>query len=380
MFCLAARPDPDKPDEDPFDYFAPGQRLRLFDVVIRKLLAGSWRDAAGPKPSVDQLRAALRWLEDLAAIGDISDPVGTGLSRWPDAVTSHGDPPAGTREYVDHVAPPDPHEDVRDQTRRFVHRSLREHLTARALCRQPAGELAESLFQRLWFDPDWAEVIPTMIAGHPDADGLVDHLARLANAATPIDPIQALDYALLQAAARTEPRRGIETRRDTAIEQAIQTMLDRTEPQRWGHEFADVAHWPAIDSARNRLLRLLKDPGTDAETVDSYTWALSVLARGGPQPAELAEQVLRGIEDPNCDPMVAARLAKALAALAPEGLYTQRGAERVLGLVATPDLDVWDTIDLCEGLAALAPRASPPSVAPILSSDLSKAASMTPTR
>ena len=75
----------------------------------------------------------------------------------------------------------------------FLHRTVAEHLVARHLAALPSADWLEVVDQHLWFDPDWAEVIP-LLGGLLDPDSarrLVQHLLGQAD-----DPF---DHALLTA-------------------------------------------------------------------------------------------------------------------------------------------------------------------------------------
>jgi hypothetical protein len=118
----------------------------------------------GPAMRHDQRRRVLMprliaeatdWLEDLADAGNIDDHA-TGLGNWPDAITPPTDPPPGTDLYVSHVAAPSYRRRSDDpDARRFIHRSLREHLLAKALIRNDPTGVTTLVQRHLWFDPDW---------------------------------------------------------------------------------------------------------------------------------------------------------------------------------------------------------------------------------
>ena len=61
--------------------------------------------------------------------------------------------------------------------RRFVHRSLREHLVAEHVALQmPAEEAARELLNHLWYDPDWEYAAPAALAMHPQRDQVLKEL------------------------------------------------------------------------------------------------------------------------------------------------------------------------------------------------------------
>jgi hypothetical protein len=65
------------------------------------------------------------------------------------------------------LGPPD--DDTGLTRRRFVHRSIQEHLVAEHVAfRMTAGEAASELLTHLWYDPDWQYAAPAALAMHPE--------------------------------------------------------------------------------------------------------------------------------------------------------------------------------------------------------------------
>ena len=121
-------------------------------------LPAGWTDLM----SADQLRTAIRlagpaFTERNRSAADILQE----LSIDAGILVPAGDPSAGRRpSYL------------------FLHRTIAEYLVARHLASLPEADWLDVINQHLWFDPDWAEVIP-MLGGQLDASGacrLVDHL------------------------------------------------------------------------------------------------------------------------------------------------------------------------------------------------------------
>jgi hypothetical protein len=346
MFCIVARPDPHSPG-DTFDLFEPGRRLDLYDTVIAKLLFGTWRDT--PEPTDDLLDDAIPWLECLAVTGKIDDPA-TGLGNWPDAIEPPQGPPPGAAPYVSHVAAPNPRRAPGRQTRTFVHRSLREHLTAKALNHQEPAAVAAELLPHLWFDPDWLEVIPAVLAGHPQADQLVTELARLAGDITTSDPSHALEDVLVRAAALTTPDPHT-PRRTEAINDALTTACNRTPPKTWHEPLASALHWPATNSARTQLLDLLADPNIGGHNAVGLAEALVGLGPTRDQAQRASDRLLDLLADPSIRRGVAPKLAEVLASLRP----TSEVIDRILELVANPRARAAAVVGLAEALAGLGP-------------------------
>jgi NACHT domain len=351
MLCLVARHHPST-SGDPFELFEPGRRLELYEAVIVRLLWGSWRDST-QAPSDTEIDDAIRWLEGLAATGNKYDRV-TGLGQWPEPIP-HPGPPSDLIAYVSNVAAPDPRPVGTPQTWRFIHRSLREHLTARILCQREPVDLAVELLPHLWFDPAWADVIPSVIAGHPDADHLVDELDRLVDEIAPQDPTHAFENALLEAAARCSHDTSANPRRSTVIELAIHSALERHDPRSWGHVLRNAGHWPGADVARQDILDQLATPSLDGNITRGLAEALVALAPTDHHDETLAQQVLDLFATTNFNRYTAGALALALGALAPTDPQAQQGAQRILDLLADPSADLHPSTagELAQAVGAL---------------------------
>ncbi|MGD0241878.1 MAG: hypothetical protein ABSB59_16340 [Streptosporangiaceae bacterium] len=148
----------------------PSRRADLYAKVIRRMLTGRWRGSGGRDPDPDACVATLR---DWAWSAAVSHPV-SGIGAWAD---EFGTPrvrlPADDQEALDHVAPPlgPPDPDTGMRPRRFIHRSIREHLVAEHVAfRMTADQAAGELLNHLWYDPDWEDAAPVAFALHPQRD------------------------------------------------------------------------------------------------------------------------------------------------------------------------------------------------------------------
>jgi len=64
--------------------------------------------------------------------------------------------------------------------RRFIHRSLREHLVAEHVAmRMPAKDAADELLKHLWYDLDWEYTAPGALTTHPRREQVLKKLIRL---------------------------------------------------------------------------------------------------------------------------------------------------------------------------------------------------------
>ena len=124
----------------------------------------SGRSRTGPGPAADG--------DSLSGIGTWKDDFPTGPTRLEEA----------DDDAVDHVATPLglPDFDTQEVQRRFIHRSLREHLVAEYVAGLPTEEAADALLPHLWYDPDWEYVVPAALATHRDRDQLLRELVRRA--------------------------------------------------------------------------------------------------------------------------------------------------------------------------------------------------------
>jgi hypothetical protein len=161
----------------------PEFRRDLYSRVLRRILTGRWHgDDVGEdhrQPDADACLAALRaW----AWSGALSHPV-SGVGAWPDDVaTGRAGVGEADADALDHVATPlgRADDDTGLTPRRFIHRSVREHLVAEHVAGLPLDDAVGALLPHLWYDPDWEYCAPAAIAGHPEHDRLLRELIRRA--------------------------------------------------------------------------------------------------------------------------------------------------------------------------------------------------------
>jgi hypothetical protein len=148
----------------------PAFRYKLHRQVIDLMLKSPWRSGGGRPPDLGACKAALRtW----AWPGVAENHPVSGVGRWEDDIPTADEPlsPAG-QIAVDQVAAPsgDPDFYADETMRRFVHRSLREHLVAERVAKLPADQAAQELLPHLWYDSAWEYAAPAAIAMHPEHD------------------------------------------------------------------------------------------------------------------------------------------------------------------------------------------------------------------
>jgi hypothetical protein len=159
----------------------PDSRRHLYDKVIRRLLTGRWRSSGERWPDADAcVQALMSWAWD----GAVDNPVSR-TGTWPDDIPAA---PSGLPWADDSaldgiampVAPPDVDSGL--TPRRFIHRSIREHLVAEHVASLPAAQAAEMLLPHLWYDEDWRYPGAMAIAAHPRRDDLLRDLLHTAGA------------------------------------------------------------------------------------------------------------------------------------------------------------------------------------------------------
>ena len=157
----------------------PDLRRDLYTRVLRRMLTGRWRGSGDRKVDAD---TCLRTLRTWAWSGASTDPV-SDVGAWVDDIpTELGQLDEAHQDALDHVATPLglPDLDSGKTLRRFIHRSIREHLVAEHVASLPTDQAAQALLPHIWYDPDWEYAAPAAIAMHPHHDRLLRDLTCLA--------------------------------------------------------------------------------------------------------------------------------------------------------------------------------------------------------
>ena len=148
----------------------PEFRHELYEQVINRMLHGPWRSSQQPPARPGRLPG--KRCEPGPGRAAKNHPV-SGVGQWEDDIPTKQAQlsPAG-QAAVDHVAAPrgGPDFDTDETSRRFVHRSIREHLVAEHVASLPADQAVQELLPHLWYDPDWEYAAPAAIAMHPERD------------------------------------------------------------------------------------------------------------------------------------------------------------------------------------------------------------------
>jgi hypothetical protein len=273
----------------------PRFRRELFARAVNRLLTGSWRHAPPGPADRDVLLGQLRaWAWEAATDHPVS-----GVGTWADEIATAPlplderhrlrrlDQPA--LDALDHVATPTRVANVDTGTtpRRFIHRSVQEHLVAEHLAdphRFPLSEVTEILLPHLWFDTDWEYAAPAAVAGRPDRDALLRALILRAARAERIPS----DISIIDG-----------TYEFRAFLARLATQSDDTD---WSEEMARIigdarvalardlrltpvvasAHWAeSNERARAALMTTLRERGKELRGASIHQWGHALVRLGG---------------------------------------------------------------------------------------------------
>jgi hypothetical protein len=360
----------------------PSRRADLYTKVIRRMLLGRWRGNADHEPDPD-VEACLEILRDWAWSAAASNPL-SGVGAWEDEfftprVTRSRD----DREALDHVAsplgPPDP--DTGMTRRRFVHRSIREHLVAEYLAlRMPAGETAEELLKHLWYDPDWEYAAPAALAMHRQRDQILnDLLSRVTGGDQLPTDLAAIDgsWEVRRFLARLAQESGEDDWLPQAAGMIGQARMELAMSQQDNLREVVTSGWPTSNA---NILQSLLDlfPGQAGSPLELLSegddFALELFPAGADLGRALmlanavtqlamtvderarAREVLLGLLASQTDPAKAQGAADAVARLDPTPEQRAQAKEAVLGLLAG-QANPGTTLVLAEAVAQLDPTA-----------------------
>lgn len=153
----------------------PDFRRDLYSRVLKRMLTGRWRSNEDHLPDIDE---CLQILRGWAWSGTAQDHV-SGVGTWADDIPTGRVRLSNTAEdALDHIAAPlgPPDIDTGTTWRRFIHRTLREHLVAEHVASLTVPEAADALLAHLWYDPDWEYPVAAALAMHPQRDQLLSDL------------------------------------------------------------------------------------------------------------------------------------------------------------------------------------------------------------
>ena len=279
----------------------PDFRRDLYTKVLNRMLTGRWRDDDDRQPDAD---ACLQTLRAWAWAGAASNHPVSGVGTWADDIPTKrvrlGEADA---DALDHVATPlgPPDVDTGKTLRRFIHRSIREHLVAEHVASLPVDQAVEVLLPHLWYDPDWEYAAPAALAMHPQRDQLLrDLICRAASS----DQIPG-DLSVIDA--------GWEFRGLLARVAAESSEAD------WSPEVAGMIGQARVELARS---------GRFGDLGGAAPWGTS---------NRQAREALLGLLAGETDSWAAGRLAGGLAQLDPTAEDKRQAREALLGLLARAD-------------------------------------------
>ena len=158
----------------------PETRHGVHELVLWRLLSGLWRYSSTDGNPAKRAAYLRSWAWEGAKKNEM-----TGIGTWTDEIlTSYIEMSDQDRTAIDHVAVPVRLPDLATGAtlRRFVHRSIREYLTAEQVAQMSAAEAAEELLNHVWYDLDWEDAAPAALAMHPKRDQvlltLMHHVSR----------------------------------------------------------------------------------------------------------------------------------------------------------------------------------------------------------
>ncbi|RRD50450.1 NACHT domain-containing NTPase [Arachnia propionica] len=332
----------------------PGDKLprrtrELYSRIIDLLFTGRW--AKDPEQGID-LSACRATLQRWAWEGVKDAVTSFGLGAWPDTFTTEQE--VNLPRALDHVAPkqqyPAEHTFTRDRVeRRFLHRTLWEHLVAEHIATLTPKEAAEALLPHVWFDPDWQVTVPMAIATHPERSKLAKRLWRHhKDNPSPVQKVIStrLEELLLQAAGQTDPEdwtgESCDLIHDLRKHLAIRHPDLITASAQWTSSNA-----ACVETIRNAITAIT-NPWGRGPLIE----ALVKLDPTNTEKAKARAHILDTLPTAT-DPWDLARLIEALAQLDPT--EDQRAQARAHILDTLPTTNPRDRARLIEALVQLAP-------------------------
>ena len=304
----------------------PDFRRDLYTRVLNRMLTGRWRGDDDRQPDADTCLQTLRaWAWDGAAN---NHPV-SGVGMWADDIPTErirlGEADA---DALDHVATPlgPPDVDTGKIFRRFVHRSIREHLVAEYVASLPVDQAVKALLPHLWCDPDWEYAAPAALAMHPQRDQLLrDLICRVASSDEIPGDLSIIEWESPGLLAR---------------------IAAESSEADWSPEVAGVIGRAQVELARSgRLLAII--PGRFGDVGGAAHWGTSDRQTRGTLLALLARQT---------DGWLAGQLAGAVARIDPTAEDKRQARGALLALLAR-ETDSRGAAQLARGLAWLDPTA-----------------------
>ena len=312
----------------------PDLRRDLYTRVLRRMLTGRWRGRDDRKVDADTCLDTLRaWAWSGAAANHPVSEVGA----WADDIPSERKSlDEAHQDALDHVAAPFglPDVDSGETLRRFIHRSIREHLVAEHVATLPVDQAAEALLPHIWYDQDWEYAAPAAIAMHPDHDHLLQDLICRASGSdqipTDLSVIDAgWEFRRLLARIAAESNQADWSPHVAAMIGRARVKLARS--GRIDH-LGGAARWDTSNrQAREALLGLLARE-TDPQEVARLVPAVTQLVATADDKHQ-ARRALLGLLTHETSGLVAAELVPGVARLDPTAQDKRQGRKALLALL-----------------------------------------------
>jgi NACHT domain len=311
----------------------PEFRRDLYERVLRRMLTGRWRGSSGDEPDVDACLQTLRAWAWSAAERDPASHVGTWADDFaaPRVLLDRA-----SREALDHIAMPigPPDVDTGTVQRRFIHRSIREHLVAEHVAGLTVDQAAAELLFHIWYDPDWEYSAPAALAMHPRHDDVLRQLVFHAAGANQVpDDLSGFDagWGLRRFLSRVASESDEADWSGRAAAIIGRARLDLAEA---GH-LQDVGVPAGWTASNGQIRQLLLDRGPLTTHALMSQW-LNDVARFAVTSQERAQarEVLLGLLDREPGSFVACQLAECVGELGPTARDQLQVREVLLRLLA----------------------------------------------
>ena len=315
----------------------PEFRRNLYAMVLKRMLTGRWRSDDDRQPNTG---TCLRILRELAWSGATNHPV-SGVGTWADDIPSTLDNiDENDQGALNHIATPlGPSDlDTGKTLRRFIHRSIREHLVAEQISCLPVDEAVEALIPHLWYDPDWEYTAPAAIAMHPKHNELLRQLICQAADSERVPADLSLIDARWQARALLARIAAESNQADWSPDIVGTIGQARVELARSGRfgDLGEATSWGSSNQlGREALLRLLADE-TQGEAAEKLAQGMTQLDPTADDKRQARKKLL-GLLARETQGYYAVGLADRLAQLDPTAEDRQQARKKLLGFLPSED-------------------------------------------
>ena len=332
----------------------PDFRHDLYTRVVKRMLTGRWRGGQDARIDVD---TCLRTLRAWAWSGAINNPI-SGIGAWVDDIITGPCMLSGPDEdALDHVATPlgPANVDTGFTSRRFIHRSIREHLVAEYVGSLSVGDAVEAILPHLWYDPDWEHVVPAALAMHPEHDRLLrDLICRISSSDQLPGHLSVIDVGW-------ESRKLIarvtfeSSNADWSPEVADMIGQARLELARSANinDLGGAVSWATSNRRARRALLELLESHTDRWTAERLVHGIIQLS-AGEEDKRQARQALLELLDGHTDGWTAEQLVHGIIQLS-AGEEDKRQARQALLELLDGHTDGWTAEQLVHGVVQLYP-------------------------